>query len=409
MNTKCTASRGRIGSAPRSKARALYLGLCALGIALAVSAGEASPPIITFDAPGAGTGSGQGTGCFYFTDCSALLNNFGVITGYYLDANNVFYGFVRSPDGKFTSFEAPGADTTPNDFNGTIPEAINDLGAITGFYVDAENLSHGFLRSPDGSFTTFDVPDSIPGTTTPIALNLQGAVVGYYTNQNGANSAFLRNPDGTFATWIGPGACDTSPENGCFGSGAHGINLFGTVSAGYEDNSGNFVAHGLVRSPEGTLTTYNVPGAGTGLYQGTGCPGCSRPINLFGAIGGYYIDGSDVVHGYLRSPLGNFTTFNAPTGAGSYGFNCSGDCFVGLNDEGAMTGYYLDASNVYHGWVRSPEGTIISFDAPGADLTPNDYNGTFPVNINDQGAITGFYIDEKNVSHGFLRLPAGGY
>jgi len=401
MDTNGIVSRRSIAATRGIKGRSLYLGLCMLSMAVVANAGQ----FITIDAPGAGTGSGQGTGCFEFTDCSALLNNFGAITGYYLDANNVFHGFVRSPDGTFTKFDAPGADLTPNDFNGTIPEAINDLGVITGFYVDVNNLSHGFLRSPDGVITKFDVPDSAPGTTTPIAINLEGAVVGYSSNPNGVTRAFLRNPDGTFETWTGPDACNSTPGNGCFGTGAHSINLFGTVSAGYEDNSGNFVDHGLVHSADGKLTTYNVPGAGIGPYQGSGCPGCSKPINLFGAIGGFYIDGNNVVHGYLRSPTSNFTTFNAPPGAGSDGFNCYADCFFGLNDEGAMTGFYLDTNNVYHGWVRSPEGTITSFDAPGADLTSNDYNGTFPVNINDEGVITGFYIDANNVSHGFLRFP----
>jgi hypothetical protein len=104
--------------------------------------------IITFDAPGAGTGSGQGTGCFAYTDCSVLINNFGAITGYYLDANNVFHGFLRSPEGKFTTFEAPGADTTANDYNGTFPYTINDQGVITGYYIDVNNVSHGFLLLP---------------------------------------------------------------------------------------------------------------------------------------------------------------------------------------------------------------------------------------------------------------------
>jgi hypothetical protein len=81
---------------------------------------------------------------------------------------------------------------------------------------------------------------------------------------------------------------------------------------------------------------------------------------------------------------------------------------VGLNDWGAITGYYLDANNVYHGFVRSPQGKVTTFDAPGADLTPGDYNGTFPVSINDQGAITGYYLDAKNVNHGFLLLPPTG-
>ncbi len=399
MNTNCIVSC-RSKRPPAGQRRALYLSLCALSMAVAANAGE--PRIITIDAPHAGAtaGSFQGTGCY--SDCSVLINNFGAITGTYLDKNNVFHGFVRSPEGKFTTFEAPGADTTAGDFNGTFPNGINDAGAITGFYVDASGGSHGFLRSPEGAFTKFDVTGSIIGTTTPIALNLEGSIVGFFANENGVVRPFLRSPDGRFATWSFPDGCDIQP--GCFGSAAFSINLFGTASGGYEDNSGNFVDHGVLRRADRELTTYEVPGAGTGPYQGTGCPGCSRPINLFGAVAGLYIDGSNVVHGYLRSPAGEITTFDPP-GEGPQGINCYADCQVGLNDSGAITGYYLDANNVYHGYLRSPEGTFTTFEAPGADTTAGDFNGTFPVSINDWGVITGYYVDKNNVLHGFLRFP----
>ncbi|MGO8967758.1 MAG: hypothetical protein ACLQGN_30250 [Mycobacterium sp.] len=348
--------------------------------------------IITFDAPGAGTGSGQGTGCFAYTDCSVLINNWGAITGYYLDANNVFQGFLRSPEGKFTTFDSPGADTTPGDGNGTFPNAINDAGAITGVYYGVNNVGHGFLRSPEGAFTTFDPRGSLG--TIPIALNLEGAVVGYYANQKGVIRAFLRRPDGTFETWSAPGAQAT---------GAYNINIFGQIVGHYRDN--NSVTHGLVRSPQGKLTTFDALGAGTASGQGTECPGCAVGFNLFGAAAGLYIDGTNVVHGFLRSPVGEITTFDPPDESALYGLGCYNDCAIGLNDWGAITSSYLDANIVYHGFLRSPEGTFIAFDAPGADTTPGDGNGTFPYSINDQGAITGYYIDAKNVNHGFLLLP----
>ena len=383
--------------------RALLVGLVGLGLAGTVSAGD-KPRIISFDAPGAGAtaGSFQGTACF--SDCSALINNFGTITGTYEDANSVFHGFVRSPEGKFTTFDAPGADTTPGDFNGTFVNGINDAGAITGFYADASGGSHGFLRSPEGAFTTFDVTGSAPGATIANALNLEGAIVGFFADQNGVFRPFLRRPDGTFVKWSVPGECNASPATGCFGSASFSINLFGTAASGYEDNSGNFVDHGLLRSADGKLTTYDVPGAGTGLYQGTGCPGCSRPINLFGANAGFYIDGNNVVHGYLRSSAGKITTFDAP-GEGPQGLGCFADCSMGLNDLGAITGSYLDANNVSHGYVRSPDGKFLTFDAPGADLTTNAFNGTFPVSINDWGVVTGYYVDKNNVIHGFVLIP----
>jgi hypothetical protein len=389
MNTNCTVSCRSIAATRRTKGRALYLALCALSMAVAASAG----PIITIDAPGAGTGSGQGTGCFAYTDCSVLINNFGAITGYYLDANNVFHGFVRSPDGTFTTFDSPGADTTPGNFNGTLPNAINDAGAITGVYYDVNSVGHGFVRSPEGAFTTFDAPGANQ-LTNPIALNLEGAVVGYYFNQNDTFGSFLRRSDGTFANWSGPG--------GASSSGAFNINIFGRVAGHYRDNSS--VVHGFVRSPQGKLTTFDAPGAGKGSGQGTGSPGSSVGLNVFGAVAGYYTDANNVVHGYLRNPTGEYATF-LPPGVGPQGMNCYNDCPVGLNDWGAITGIYLDANNVYHGFLRTPEGKLTTFEAPGADTTAGDFNGTFAYSINDQGVITGYYIDANNVSHGFLRLP----
>jgi hypothetical protein len=408
MNTNCTASFRSVSPIPVAKRRALYLGVCALGMAFAASAHE--PRFVTIDAPGAGHASGQGTGCFAYTDCSVLINNWGAITGYYLDTNNVFHGFVRSPEGKFTSFEAPGADTTPGNFNGTNPNAINDAGAIAGVYYDIDNVAHGFLRSPEGEMTTFDPPGSI--ATIPIALNLESAIVGYYVDETGVFGAFLRRADGTFATWKDPHACNTanSPTSPfCGGTGAFNINVFGVVAGSYADNSGNYVGHGLIRLPGGRLKSYEVPGAGNGSYQGTGCPGCSVGLNIFGATAGYYLDSNSLEHVYLRSFAGQATTFNTP-GDASLGANCFSDCPLGLNDWGAITGVYFDANFVSHGFLRTPDGKVGSFDAPGAaNLTPQApwyWMGTLPVSINDDGMITGYYIDANNVSHGFLLFPS---
>jgi hypothetical protein len=398
VNTNRHASHLSIVSL--GKARAFCFALCALTMTIAASAGQ--PRFITFDAPGAGTGPNQGTGCFFY-DCYALINNLGEITGYYLDTNNVYHGFVRSPEGQITAFEAPGADTTPQSFNGTIPNSINDAGAVTGYYLDANGNEHGFVRSREGAFTVFDVPGGSLATVG-IGINVEGAVVGFYLSQNDVFLSFLRNLDGSFETWSDPGQCETTPSTGCYGAGALSINVFGIVSGGYEDNSGNFVTHGLVRSPQGLFIPYTLPAAGTGSYQGTWCPACASPVNLFGAITSYYIDANYVVHGYLRSPFGPVTTFDVP-GAGPEGFGCYSDCPIGLNDWGAVTGPYPDANNVYHGFLRGPDGRVTSFDAPGANATPGSGSGTYPYSINDAGVITGSYQDSNNVYHGFILLP----
>jgi hypothetical protein len=75
-------------------------------IALAISTAISAQTIITFDAPGAGTGPNQGT---YALD----INPFGTIIGFSRDASDVRHGFIRSQDGSFIIFDAPGAGTAP--------------------------------------------------------------------------------------------------------------------------------------------------------------------------------------------------------------------------------------------------------------------------------------------------------
>jgi hypothetical protein len=58
-----------------------------------------------------------------------------------------------------------------------------------------------------------------------------------------------------------------------------------------------------------------------------------------------------VSHGYLRAPGGAITTFDAP-GAGTGPF------------QGAVMGNYLDARNVWHRFLRFPEGPSLYYSAP---------------------------------------------
>jgi hypothetical protein len=388
--TRSTRVRNRFGLLSKLKP-AIYAGLCALYLSSVVNAQE--PRLITFDAPGADTKPGDNNGTY-----SSGMNALGAITGSYQDTNSTFHGFLRSPDGKFTTFEAPGADTGA--YNGTSPAAINDLGAITGSYYDANGVSHGFLRSPDGKFTTFDVPGVGGYGTNPIALNLEGAVVGWYTDANDLFHSFVRYPDGKFSAFLAPGQCETTGADGCYGSELSNINFLGLSVGNYMDNTANLVHHGLIRHADGSFTTYEAPGAGTGPSQGTGCPGCFAGLNQFGAIAGIYTDSKNVYHGYIRTQDANFTSFNAP-GAGkgsSQGTGCPSDCPVSLNNLGALTGVYIDASNVYHVYLRSPGGSIVTVQPAGSTFT-------FPAGINDLGMVAGYYVDANGVYHGFLRIP----
>jgi hypothetical protein len=261
---------------------------------------------------------------------------------------------VRARDGTITTIDVPGAGT--GSFQGTYALNINPAGTIAGHYADTSNVYHGFVRAPNGAVTTFDAPGAGTGSG-----------------------------QGTFTASTG------------------GLNPAGAIVGGYLDASN--VNHGFVRAPDGTFTTFEVPGAGTGSGQGT-LPGFINPggaatgfINPAGTVTGAYIDASNVFHGFVRAPNGAITTFDVPgAGTGSGQGTIGGS---GINPAGAVTGEYLDASNVFHGFVRAPNGVITTFDPPGAGTGPGQ--GTIVNCINPAGAIVGNYLDSSNVFHGFLR------
>jgi hypothetical protein len=99
------------------------------------------------------------------------INNAGAITGVYTVANGRQFGFVRDPQGKFTSFD-------PDTF--TFASSINNEGAITGTYAKVNLVnSHGFVRSPEGTITSFDPPFCLAGSNTiPRSINDKGVTTG---------------------------------------------------------------------------------------------------------------------------------------------------------------------------------------------------------------------------------------
>jgi hypothetical protein len=369
----------------------LLVVLCTLGLELSANAGGTTTTITTFDAPGAGTAAGQGT-------LPSGINPSGAITGFTRDANSARHGFLRAPNGTFTIFDDPAAGTCSTSCgtvgpgqgtrayainpsgqivgffsdnsarchgyvraaNGTFtqidapdagtgpfpqgtfpsnitPMGINPAGAITGFYVDASSVQHGFVRAPNGIITEFDPTGSI--FTDPNAIDQTGAITGFYFDANFVGHGFLRAPDGTITSFDAPGADMTGDGNGTFGVG---LTPSGGIEGVFVDVNG--VLHGFVRSNQGAFSTYDAPGAGIGAGQGT----LPESNNTVGAITGQYIDGNFVNHGFLRNQQGNFSVFDVPgtgTGAGQ------GTIPLGNNNPGAITGEYIDGDNVIHGFL----------------------------------------------------------
>ena len=263
-------------------------------------------------------------------------------------------------------------------------------------------------RGGNTTITTFDAPGA--GTaagqgTIAFAIQPSGAIAGFTRDTNNARHGFLRAPDGTVTIFDDPnaGTCSTSCGNIGNGQGtrAYAINPAGAITGSYTDNGGH--CHGYVRAANGTFTQIDAPDAGTGPFPEGTFPANITPmgINPAGAIIGFYVDANSVQHGFVRAPNGIITEFDPP-----------GSIFTdpnAIDQTGAIAGFYYDANFVGHGFLRTPNGTITSFDAPGADHTPGSFNGTFGVGLTPNGEIEGVDVDVNGVLHGFVRSTNGTF
>jgi hypothetical protein len=356
---------------------------------------KAAGTFITFDAPGAGTGSDQGT-------FPADINQAGDITGGYNDANGVGHSFVRASNGTFTTFDVSGGTSSGG--------GINPAGTVAGSYVylnDPNSVPHLYLRTRNGAFSTFDVPGNVVLFFLSESINPAGAITGTYRDRNLVSHGFLRASDGSIAIVDAPGA-DTN--FGFFnGTQAVGINPEGVILGSYTDTSKD--RHGYLRAADGTFTIFDPPGP-IALFNSLFEPLTPLYMNPQGVITGAYFQMSSNLTGgnyrvFVRAIDGTFTTFDAvmyPNGNPSLNIPCCTWSFPGgITPSGAITGTFNDGFNLNHGFLRTSDGTIMTFDATGAGT--GFQQGTAPMGITPGGVIMGFYIDPNYAHHGFLFLP----
>ena len=346
----------------------------------------AGSQITTFDPQGAGTAAGQGT------FAQQGLNS-GTIVGYYIDADAVAHGFIRSVDDKYTLIDVPGAA-------GTQAFGINDKGTVVGWWFEPPtpngSVYHGYLRDKHGNLTYFDVPGAGPyqsqGSSPlvviplPLSINQGGTVTGSYVDTNNVSHCFVLSVDGTITSPIDPaGSVGTVGDT-------NGINREGAISGGYTTADG--VIHGFVRDPEGTITSFDGPGAGT--TNGNGSVG--EMINDAGTIPGVSLDNNGLNHAFIRYSDGTFVTFGV-MGAGTA--PGQGTLATAANVSGTTAGIYVDAKGVNHGFVRSRQGSITTFDVPG-EGTGSGQGVTAVNSINAGAAVLGWYVDSNGAYHGFV-------
>jgi probable HAF family extracellular repeat protein len=301
--------------------------------------------IADFDAPGAAGGT------FAFA-----INQEGDITGYSYDVNFLAHGFVRDHNGVLTPFDAPGAAAGGI---GTYASGINDDGTVVGYFYDINAVSHGFVRNRNGGFTTIDDPNAGTGFfegSAAVVRNFFGIVVGCYTNANYEYFNFLQTPEGALVPLNPPGGAVAHgicgfTSTSVIPAGSAGINVWGVVTGAYFEPvqgnpfGGNY--RGFVRGLDGRFVTFDA-------VSSPSSPCCTWTwpvsINFWGQIAGYDNDFDGINHAVLREPNGAITVFDAPN-AGT-GLN-QGTVAASINDVGTIAGYYKDSNNVAHGFLRA--------------------------------------------------------
>jgi hypothetical protein len=177
------------------------------------------------------------------------INAQGQVAGLYRDGNGV-RGFLRDTDGTYTFFSVPFAGATFTNATG-----INARGQIVGRWTDASGNARGYLRTPDGKITSFDPLDPCAISRLPAAphgINDAGDIVGRCFDSAGNEHGYLMGTDGAFAIIDVDGALTTD---------AWMVNNAGEIVGDYSDSNG--VVHGYRRSADGQFTTISVPGMAT--------------------------------------------------------------------------------------------------------------------------------------------------
>jgi probable HAF family extracellular repeat protein len=267
----------------------------------------------------------------------------------------------------FFSFSYPNSTST-------LAAAINNKGQVVGSYSTSSSYGQGFIRNPDGAFIPIQLPySSIDSPAT--GINSAGDVVGsFYDPDKDVAQGYLRTAAGVYSIIADP----ANPND----SGAFGINDVGQIVGTYTDARN--VGHGFIRDAQGLYKTIDNPNESVdpdGIEYSQ-----LNAINNHGQMVGVFTDAAGQ-HGFAYKLGGTFITIDVPNSqAGT-------TTASGINDLGEIVGYYSDAFNVTHGFIRSADGgTYTTVD------DPLSKSGTLIRGINDQRQIVGSFAFE----HAFI-------
>ena len=219
------------------------------------------------------------------------LDNAGKAAGHYKGIDGLYHGVIME-DGELTQYDFPGAAETH------IYGISDETGALSGNIVDEAGGTRGFSG---------DMPIAFPGAVTTYAdfVNAAGAVVGSYVDADGRPHGFIRNPDGSFTT------IDVPEMPNLEFLFVNTITDFGVVA--FRAKAVNDVLRSYILLPDGILYEVRLPDSVNTVV---------RNVNQDGSIIGYYDLPDRRRYGFVGRPttqsngkdLGNIFSMNLSKG-----------------------------------------------------------------------------------------------
>jgi len=269
-----------------------------------------------------------------------------------------------------TTFDYPG------DVTQTVPSGINDRGDIIGFYTDSEDVTRGFVRFPDGTFSAPIVePNDTVGFTEGRGITDQRLICGWYIGSDEFAHGYFLNR-GVFTEFDVDGANETLVD---------GVNDAGDFVGNYTSET---VFAAAFSNIEGMTNTIVIPGDRGNSF--------AYAINRSRQITGGYQKGGKI-HGWWQDSDGTvYAPFDPPHSKATLPF--------GVNDQGWVVGRFFrnQQEQREQGFLfRLGTDRFLVFEYPGAVFT--SLNG-----INNDGLICGRYDDGSGLLHGFLAQVVTG-
>ena len=199
------------------------------------------------------------------------LDNAGKAAGHYKDIDGLYHGVILE-NGELHQYDFPGAAETH------IYGLSDETGALSGNIVDAAGVTHAF----SGEMTI-----TFPGAVNTYGdfVNAAGAVVGSYVDADGMPHGFIRNPDGSFTTIDIP---ETPNLEFLF---VNTITDFGVIA--FRAKAVNDILRSYILLPDGILYEVQLPGSVNTVV---------RNVNQDGSIIGFYDLTDDQRYGFVGRP-----------------------------------------------------------------------------------------------------------